>query len=144
MHREVSFQEIVEPKESGEGWRVTTSPKIPSLSTRDFDAILAADGNKHTLPGFRSRVYSPKLALGITINFVNRNTSKDASVKELGGLNSMQFSSSFATLFTEHGINLENLIYFKDETHYFVMTAKKTSLLQKGVLKKVRFYEYIL
>ncbi len=138
MHREVSFDEIVEPKESGEGWRVLTSPQISSLSTYDFDTILAADGNKHTLPGFRSRVYNPKLALGITINFVNRNTSKDVAVKELGGLSVMHCSEAFGILSTEHGIHLENLIYFRDETHYFVMTASKASLLQKGVLEKVR------
>lgn len=30
-------------------------------------------------------------------------------------------------------------MYYKDETHYFVMTAKKQSLLEKGVLKRVNF-----
>ena len=33
-------------------------------------------------------------------------------------------------------IDLENIIYFRDNTHYFVMTAKKDSLLQRGVIKK--------
>ena len=28
-------------------------------------------------------------------------------------------------------------MYYKDDTHYFVMTAKKVSLLKKGVLKAV-------
>ena len=27
-------------------------------------------------------------------------------------------------------------MYYKDDTHYFVMTAKKASLLEKGVLKQ--------
>lgn len=36
------------------------------------------------------------------------------------------------------GIDLENIVYYKDETHYFVMTAKKKSLLKKGVIKQVR------
>jgi len=31
---------------------------------------------------------------------------------------------------------LENLVFYRDETHYFVMTAKKESLLEKGVLKE--------
>ena len=34
-------------------------------------------------------------------------------------------------------IDLENIVYYKDKTHYFVMTAKKGSLLKRGVLKKV-------
>ncbi|NXT57752.1 MICA2 monooxygenase, partial [Pluvianellus socialis] len=32
------------------------------------------------------------------------------------------------------GIDLENIVYYKDSTHYFVMTAKKQSLLDKGVI----------
>ena len=33
-------------------------------------------------------------------------------------------------------IDLENIIYFRDNTHYFVMTAKKDSLLERGVIKE--------
>lgn len=36
------------------------------------------------------------------------------------------------------GIDLENIVYYKDDTHYFVMTAKKQSLLEKGVILHVR------
>lgn len=35
------------------------------------------------------------------------------------------------------GIDLENIVYYKDCTHYFVMTAKKQSLLDKGVIINV-------
>uniref|UniRef100_A0A8C1GSP0 F-actin monooxygenase n=1 Tax=Cyprinus carpio TaxID=7962 RepID=A0A8C1GSP0_CYPCA len=35
---------------------------------------------------------------------------------------------------TLDGIDLENIVYYKDNTHYFVMTAKKQSLLDKGVI----------
>lgn len=35
---------------------------------------------------------------------------------------------------------MENIVYYKDDTHYFVMTAKKESLLKKGVLKAVSLY----
>ena len=37
------------------------------------------------------------------------------------------------------GIDLENIVYYKDETHYFVMTAKKQSLLNKGVIIQASF-----
>lgn len=40
--------------------------------------------------------------------------------------------------FSIPGIDLENIVYYKDDTHYFVMTAKKKSLLKKGVIKKVK------
>lgn len=41
-------------------------------------------------------------------------------------------------VFSVPGIDLENIVYYKDDTHYFVMTAKKNSLLKKGVIKQVR------
>lgn len=46
-------------------------------------------------------------------------------------------SSTTQELKEETGIDLENIVYYKDDTHYFVMTAKKESLLKKGVLKAV-------
>ncbi len=41
-------------------------------------------------------------------------------------------------LTSDTGIDLENIVYYRDDTHYFVMTAKKDSLLKKRVLHKVR------
>lgn len=35
------------------------------------------------------------------------------------------------------GVDLENIVYYRDNTHYFVMTAKKQSLLDKGVVINV-------
>ena len=44
---------------------------------------------------------------------------------------------SLACLSSDAGIDLENIVYYKDDTHYFVMTAKKQSLLDKGVILHV-------
>lgn len=137
VHRGVSFDEIIEPKDKDAGWNVSTTPECVQLSSYNFDVVLAADGNTNTLPGFRSKLFHPKLALGVTINFVNHNTTKECAVRELGGINVLDQQEAFMRLATEHGILLENMVYFKDETHYFVMTALKKSLLQKGVLKEV-------
>ena len=43
----------------------------------------------------------------------------------------------FKDLKAEMDIELGNIVYYKDDIHYFVMTAKKDSLLRKGVLLKV-------
>lgn len=42
------------------------------------------------------------------------------------------------------GIDLENIVYYRDNTHYFVMTAKKQSLLDKGVVINVMFIFFYL
>ena len=49
----------------------------------------------------------------------------------------IEFQDFFNALYDELGIALENIVYYKDETHYFVMTTKKHSLLDRKVLKKV-------
>lgn len=36
----------------------------------------------------------------------------------------------------EVGIDLENIVYYRGDTHYFVMTALKNCLLQRGVIKE--------
>lgn len=44
----------------------------------------------------------------------------------------------FKDLKDKTGVDLENIVYYKDETHYFVMCAKKQSLLDRKVIKSVR------
>ncbi len=63
-------------------------------------------------------------------------------LEEIGGLFYIFAQEYFNTLKERTGIELENVVYFRDETHYFVMTAKKSSLLKRQVLKQVS-YPYI-
>jgi len=41
----------------------------------------------------------------------------------------------FSDLESKQNVVLENLVYYRGETHYFVMTAKKQNLIANGVLK---------
>lgn len=59
-------------------------------------------------------------------------------VEEISGIAYVYKQDFFNNLYEELGIALENFVYYKDETHYFVMTTKKHSLLDRKVLKKVR------
>ena len=76
------------------------------------------------------------LAIGITVNFVNRNSPAEANVEEISGVASIYKQHFFAQLRKVTGIDLENIVYYKDETHYFVMTARTKSLLERGVLRQ--------
>lgn len=87
--------------------------------------------------GFKRKEFRGKLAIAITANFINRNTQAEARVEEISGVAFIFNQKFFKDLNEECGIDLENIVYYKDETHYFVMTAKKQSLLEKGVLKRV-------
>ncbi len=58
-------------------------------------------------------------------------------MEEISGVAYIFNQKFFNDLNAQTGIDLENIVYYKDETHYFVMTAKKHSLLNKGVLIQV-------
>ena len=138
VHPGVTFNGLIEPEHVDSHWTVAVSPASSPISSYNYDIILAADGKKNSLPGFQSKEFRAKLALAITVNFVRHNTRAEAIIPELGGLSFFFRQQFFKDMAKELGIELENIVYFKDEMHYFVMTAKKQSLLKRGVLKEVR------
>ena len=75
------------------------------------------------------------MSIAITANFVNQNSPEERRVKEIPGLSKQYDLEFFKQLQLQRGIRLENIVYYKDLTHYFVMTAKKDSLVQRGVIK---------
>ncbi|XP_020652857.3 F-actin-monooxygenase MICAL2 isoform X9 [Pogona vitticeps] len=138
IHVNVEFVKVLEPPEDQEnqkiGWRAEFLPVDHHLSEFEFDVIIGADGRRNTLGGFKRKEFRGKLAIAITANFINRNTTAEAKVEEISGVAFIFNQKFFQDLKEETGIDLENIVYYKDSTHYFVMTAKKQSLLDKGVI----------
>ncbi|XP_046926118.1 F-actin-monooxygenase MICAL2 isoform X2 [Lynx rufus] len=138
IHVNVEFVKVLEPPEDQEnqkiGWRAEFLPADHALSDFEFDVIIGADGRRNTLEGFRRKEFRGKLAIAITANFINRNSTAEAKVEEISGVAFIFNQKFFQDLKEETGIDLENIVYYKDCTHYFVMTAKKQSLLDKGVI----------
>ena len=87
--------------------------------------------------GFNRKEFRGKLAIAITANFINRHSQAEAMVEEISGVAFIFNQKFFQDLKRDTGIDLENIVYYKDDTHYFVMTAKKQSLLAKGVIVQV-------
>ena len=110
------------------------------MSSCAFDCVIGADGRRNTLPGFNRKEFRKKLAIGITANFTNYRTRAEAQVEEKGGVSFVFAQKFFHNLRQSTGIDLENIVYYRDETHYFVMTAKKKCLIDKGVIKEVEFF----
>ncbi|XP_062839187.1 F-actin-monooxygenase MICAL3 isoform X2 [Anolis carolinensis] len=138
IHVNVEFQGLLYPPEDQEneriGWRAQVHPKTHPVSEYEFDVIIGGDGRRNTLEGFRRKEFRGKLAIAITANFINRNTTAEAKVEEISGVAFIFNQKFFQDLREATGIDLENIVYYKDDTHYFVMTAKKQSLLEKGVI----------
>ncbi|XP_070821164.1 F-actin-monooxygenase mical2b isoform X2 [Chaetodon trifascialis] len=138
FHINVEFVKLLEPPEDqeneGVGWRAAIRPADHPVANFEFDVVVGADGRRNTLEGFKRKEFRGKLAIAITANFINRNTTAEAKVEEISGVAFIFNQKFFLDLKEETGIDLENIVYYRDNTHYFVMTAKKQSLLDKGVV----------
>uniref|UniRef100_A0A3B3SG54 Microtubule associated monooxygenase, calponin and LIM domain containing 2a n=1 Tax=Paramormyrops kingsleyae TaxID=1676925 RepID=A0A3B3SG54_9TELE len=90
VHVNVEFVKLLEPPEDqeneGPGWRAEICPSDHPVSDFDFDVVVGADGRRNTLEGFRRKEFRGKLAIAITANFINRNTTAEAKVEEISGV----------------------------------------------------------
>jgi hypothetical protein len=127
-----TFKSLEEP-EGKRGWRVV-SEKGGAKVEQECDMVLCATGSKVPIDGFSKKKPNFKLAIAITANF-KRGLHNEMKVGEIAGVTCNNQVEYFNSLNSEHGIGLENIVYFRDLTNYFVMTAKKESLLTNGVLK---------
>uniref|UniRef100_A0A8C4ZU04 Molecule interacting with CasL protein 1 n=1 Tax=Gadus morhua TaxID=8049 RepID=A0A8C4ZU04_GADMO len=131
----VEFQGLEEPS-GNKGWTAKLHPNPHPTLVFEFDVFISAGGGSFLPDGFKHKELRGKLAIGITANFTNRHTAAEAQVAEISGVARIYNQKFFHDLLTQTGIDLENIVYYKDDTHYFVMTAKKKSLLKKGVIKQ--------
>ncbi|CAB4061428.1 MICAL [Lepeophtheirus salmonis] len=129
------FSGLIDPTQET-GWGVKVSPKNDFISNLKVDMLVGAEGKRVTIPGFKRKEFRGKLAIAITANFINNKTTAEAVVEEISGVAFVYKQDFFNNLYEELGIALENIVYYKGETHYFVMTTKKHSLLDRKVLKK--------
>ena len=125
--------DIVEPA-GGKGWRAAFKPEGTRADGFEFDFIVIASGKKVAVEGFNRRSLDAKLAIAVTANFVNGNTSEESAVKEIAGISKQYHQDFFKGLKEEHDIDLENIVYYRGHTHYFVMTALRSSLIERGVI----------
>uniref|UniRef100_A0A8C3NSC4 Molecule interacting with CasL protein 1 n=1 Tax=Cyanoderma ruficeps TaxID=181631 RepID=A0A8C3NSC4_9PASS len=134
VHINVRFEGLVPPAGKAGGWQAVLQPSSSPLTQYKFDVLISAGGGKFVPEGFKRKETRGKLAIGITTNFINRHSRAEVEVAEISGVARIYNQKFFQNLYNKTGIDLENIVYYKDDTHYFVMTAKKQSLLKKGVI----------
>uniref|UniRef100_A0A674JIJ5 Molecule interacting with CasL protein 1 n=1 Tax=Terrapene triunguis TaxID=2587831 RepID=A0A674JIJ5_9SAUR len=135
IHVNVQFKGLIPPAAKGSGgWKAALQPSSSPVGQYEFDVLISAGGGKFVPEGFKRKETRGKLAIGITTNFVNRHSRAEVEVAEISGVARIYNQQFFQNLYNKTGIDLENIVYYKDDTHYFVMTAKKQSLLKKGVI----------
>ena len=116
-------------------WKAEVEPSHPEVDNFEFDILIASDGEHSKVineVGFDTKSLHFGTSIGITANFEFKNTAEE---KQLDEFSYIRYANMplFNALKDNYDIELENLVYFRGETHYFVMTPKKESLLRKGV-----------
>lgn len=70
----------------------------------------------HSPPGFRRKEFRGKLAIAITANFINRNTSAEAKVEEISGVAfifNQKFFQDLREATGQRGLDIKGLILCK-------------------------------
>ncbi|KAL4107014.1 hypothetical protein PRIC1_005049 [Phytophthora ramorum] len=138
VYSATGFESIVPPQVEETGgkpfYSVKTEPQIPIA---EFTAVLGATGTNNQLAepaGINRFVFSNKESLGIVCYFPNLETAEETKVKEFSWTS--QLKHHMLHKMREVGIDLENIVYFRGEMHYMVMTPKRHNLLARGVVKR--------
>lgn len=135
----VEFETVEEPGDKDKGWRARLKPANHPTSKFDFEVLIVANGQQNiqlTDLGFSWTKIERKLAIAIAANFQNKNKKEDFDQEDMGGVSIMNKMEIFTELKAKKDVDIENLVYLRDETHYFVMTGKKENLLKRGVLRE--------
>ncbi|KAF0738990.1 hypothetical protein Ae201684P_015302 [Aphanomyces euteiches] len=128
-----SFDAFVKAED---GYSIQTSPPLP-LEFQRVSALIGAGGSRDTIGnmvGIDRKAFSPSPAVGAVVIFPNTNTKEELAIKQFSWA-SQYNQELFGRLRDDLGVDVENIVYYRDEVHYIVMTPKKASLVKAGVLQ---------
>jgi len=132
-----SFQELYKKTEESSEILTRCTPEISDLPCT---LLIGADGVASTIAKryqFNRTKFSGSLCIGMTFNFKNTHTPEEIRLREFA-LASIYHPAYFKEIQEKYKVSLENLVYYQGETHYFVMTIKKNSLIDRDVFKEIR------
>ncbi|KAF1785979.1 FAD/NAD(P)-binding domain [Phytophthora cactorum] len=122
VHSATGFQSIVPPAPEQNGgnpfYSIKTEPQIPVV---EYTAVLGALVSMTKNLWYRVLLPEPGDARG--------DEGKEFSW-------TTQFKHRMLYRMREVGVDLENIVYFRGEMHYIVMTPKRQNLLARGVVKQ--------
>ncbi|KAG6622806.1 methionine sulfoxide oxidase MICAL3 protein [Phytophthora cinnamomi] len=137
IHTSTDFEEILPPQPEEGGNQFYTIKSSPQIPMKECTAILGATGVNDQLAepaGINRFVFCKTESLGIVCYFPNLETPDEMKVKEFSW--TAQLKHQMLNKLRDVGIDLENIVYFRGEMHYMVMTPKRHNLLIRGVVKR--------
>ena len=140
----VTFMKLLEPNEDI-GWHAKIYPEDHESSHFSFDVIIGATGGEEcVLEGFPRYSQQERQEVLVTCNFVNTATKEEGFVNEISGLSKKYHEQFFLDLEREKRIKLENIIYYKDLTHYFALQTSVDALVEADILKENIWFDLTL
>jgi len=131
----VKFQSLLEP-EDDQGWHARLEPEDHEARHFSFDVVVGASGTNFCLEGFnRGRNEGPE-TLTVTASFKNEGRPEESFMSDLPRMDRKVHGQFFKDLEMELKFEIENLTYYRDETHFFQFEVKPEVLLRKGILKE--------
>ncbi|ETO76334.1 hypothetical protein F444_08253 [Phytophthora nicotianae P1976] len=138
VHSATGFKAIVSPSPHDNGgnlfYSIKTEPQIP---VAEYTAVLGATGTNDLIAepaGITRFVFSRNESLGIVCYFPNLETTDEMKTKEFSW--TTRLKHHMLDKMRDVGIDLENIVYFRGDMHYLVMTPKRQNLLIHGVVKQ--------
>lgn len=127
------------PTAESDGLWLVTARVASSGELKSFPAntVFAAGGCNDAFTqsmGFQSVVLGTSSAVGLVAHLENKASEAERNLEEFS-LARQYFQELFQRMASK-GMDLENVVYYQGNTHYFVMTPKRDSLLSYGVLRK--------
>lgn len=132
------FKDIIEPKEKSMFWNILLESKKKEELVLEANVLIGADGADSCVGkrvGLECKVFQGAEAIGITANLENRKTPEENQLNEFG-LMSIYDRPFFESLKQQFDLDLENLVYYREENHYIVTTAKRDCLIRKQVIRE--------
>ncbi|KAF4027480.1 FAD binding domain [Phytophthora infestans] len=136
VYSATGFKSIVSPEENGGNpfYSIKTEPQIP---VAEYTAVLGATGTNDLVAesaGITRFVFSRNESLGIVCYFPNLETTDELKTKEFSW--TTRLKHHMLDKMRDVGIDLENVVYFRGDMHYLVMTPKRQNLLIHDVVKQ--------
>ena len=120
----------------GIGQQVPVETDLPGGKQQlSFTPILEESAGDAPLFELKKVQYSQ--ALGMVTHFKNNYTVEENTIQEQGGIARQFNMEMFDSLQRTTMCELENVVYYRGESHYWVMTPTTESLEKTGVLTKV-------
>lgn len=137
----VAFKSILLPNEMRKGYEIELESASGEVDRLPCDVLVGADGEHSRVArnsGFEKHYTQFSNAVGITFNFVyNKKRTEEVRLPEASRAGHF-FRAWLREVYQRTGLQLENFVYWKDETHYFVMATKPHCLVEAGIAKETK------